>query len=124
MIELDDNVASASFSINQALEDMRTPARLKQAVRVLGEESDTPFLHCYQYQARRILLRMDFQFARPASHRLHRFNAVHHQIDDHLCSCIRSARTAGGAGASSSRSDTPLLTSSRRTRAIISFMIY
>ena len=31
-----------------------------------------------------VLARSDHQFARPIRHRLHGFDAIHHQIDDHL----------------------------------------
>src|SRR3977135_3814336 len=57
---------------------------VEQPVRVLGGNPDTAVFHCYQNLACFVLMRSDHQFARPVRDRLHRLDAVHYQIDNHM----------------------------------------
>jgi hypothetical protein len=69
--------------------------RVEQLVRVLDGDPDTAILHCYQHLVRFVLMRSDHQFARPIRDRLHRFDAVHDQVDDHLLQLDRIAEDHG-----------------------------
>jgi hypothetical protein len=57
---------------------------VEQLVRVFGGDPDTTVLHSYQYLTCFMLVRSDHQLALPIRDRLHRFNAIDHQIDEHL----------------------------------------
>src|ERR1700730_15013959 len=56
----------------------------EQPVRILGGDPDAAIRHTYQHLLCLVLPRSDHQFARPIRDRLHRFNAIHHQVNDHL----------------------------------------
>ena len=57
---------------------------VEQPVRVLGGDPDAAVFHGYKSFAAFVLVRSDYKLARPGCDRLHRFDAVHYQIDDHL----------------------------------------
>jgi hypothetical protein len=92
---------------------------VEQPIRVPGGDSDAAVLHGNQDLVCFVLVRSDGQFPRSVRDRLHRFDTVDHQID---CSWTRSARTMGGVGASSIRSDTWWLSSSRCTKPMPSLL--
>jgi hypothetical protein len=76
--------------------------------------------HRYQDLLCVILLRSDHQFARPVGDRLHRLDAAHHQIDEHLLRLDPIGEDRGKGGASSSCSITWWATHSRCSRPITS----
>src|ERR1700683_4821827 len=57
---------------------------VEQPVRVLSGDPDAAIRHTYQHSVYLVLARSDHQFARPVADRLHGFQAIHHQIDNHL----------------------------------------
>ena len=56
----------------------------EQPVCVLGGDPDTAVLHGYRHLVCFVLARSDHQLARPICDCFHRFDAIDHQIDDHL----------------------------------------
>src|SRR6202140_5126605 len=57
---------------------------VEQPVRIFCGDPDAAIGHTYKHLLRIVLAGSDRQFARPIRDRLHGFNAVHHQVDDHL----------------------------------------
>src|SRR5437879_8154551 len=57
---------------------------VEQPVRILGGDPDAAIRYTYKHLVRLVLTRSDHQLARPIRDRLHRFNAIHHQVNDHL----------------------------------------
>src|SRR5260370_18841867 len=57
---------------------------VEQPVRVFGGDPDAAIRHAYEHLLCLVLAGSDHQFARPIRDRLHGFNAIHHQVDDHL----------------------------------------
>src|ERR1700719_3447175 len=56
----------------------------EQPVRILGGDPDAAIRYTYEHLFGLVLAGSDHQFAWPIRDRLHRFNAVHHQVNDHL----------------------------------------
>src|SRR3982074_476034 len=56
----------------------------EQLVRILGGDPDAAIRHTYQHLLCLVLTRSDHQFALPIRDRLHRFNAIYHQVNDYL----------------------------------------
>ena len=88
-------------------------------------DPDTAVLHRHQHLVVLVLVRSDHQFARPLRDRLHRFNAIDHEIDDHLLQLdpiaqdqrqalarAPSAATPGGCSSSRCTKATTSLTTS------------
>src|SRR5882672_12119974 len=57
---------------------------VEQPVRIRGGYPDAAIRHTYERSVCLVLTRSDHQFARPIRDRLHCFNAIHHQVNDHL----------------------------------------
>src|SRR3984893_16525413 len=93
---------------------------VEQPVLVLGGDPDTAVLHCYHQLVCFVLMRSDHQFARPIRDRLHRFDAVHHQIDDYLLQLDPIGEDYGQSGCELNPQRHPWLSSSRCTKAMTS----
>jgi len=57
---------------------------VEQPVCILGGDPDAAIRNAQQYLVHLFLTRSDHQFPRPIGDRLHCFNTVHHEVDDHL----------------------------------------
>jgi hypothetical protein len=82
LMNFDDRPADRKSHAHAA--GLRREEGVEEAVRVLSGDSDTAVLYCYPHLLRFVLVRSEHQFARTIRDRLHRFDAVHHQIDEHL----------------------------------------
>src|ERR1700754_1682365 len=68
---------------------------VEQPVCILGGDPDAAIGNAQQYSLHLFLTRSDHQFARPIGDRLHCFDTVHHEVDDHLLQLDPIAKNLG-----------------------------
>ena len=71
---------------------------VEQSVHILGGDPDAAIRDTYQHLLFLVLARSDHQFARPIRDRLHGFNAIHRQVDDHLLQLDPISQDRGKSG--------------------------